>query len=591
MIASKLRNTALVVFGNDFPVGRITRRKFDAIIADGKFKKDIEALGSEFVELTTLIDPGSIYEASAFLEELSYLKLSDGSRLSKSFMYKGYELWWIHYNSLFSYFSLPYTQYKRMLGRLKVFQNISFYRPPYKSLFSCYLRAHGCEVIMPRERGFKSPASFPFGVFLQILITLVCVPILMIRKRRAMLFTGDKFEKDKDYDFRLKFVYEEFRQRKIPFVEFIRSLESWKTVLRHAITRKRPVIYSEAVTFLGRFLSVISSGRLSDRRRFGSQIFSSVTDPDERFKLVVATQYLLGVHDDVWAIRIMKCILRVIGVRAALVIVTSERNIHAVLGCKLNAISTIGIMHGVASRYGTPYDFLPGFDGEKMLSVDKYGLWSDWWKEYYIKNSKAYRLEQLYVSGLMRPLEAREMENAVAKSQSRIQRVLFIAEQTVVPAEVMPYLRVLLEQRDIALTIKFRPYRDGFEEWLLQHEPQILKLEHVRIIKGGMQEAIQDADIVVGCHSTGVLEALLQLKTPIFLRSKKWGDYYNMTESDKTRCFFSENPGDLIEKIKYAHVISYDFLAELRERYFGDPHKNGSAWVVDRVEQLLKINA
>lgn len=586
MKTSELKSTVLVIFGKDLPVGLIAKRKFDTIAADEKFRKDVEFSGSVFVDLDTLIDLGSIYEASAFLEELSYLKLLDGSRLSKSFIYKGYELWWIHYNSLFHYFCIPYTQHRRLLERLRSFQNISFYRPPYKSLFLCYLRAYECKIVTLRERGFKSPSLLPFGVLLQILITFLSIPILLVRKRRILVFTGDKFEKSKDYDFRMRFIYEELRSKKFPFVEFIRSLESWRTVISHAITRKRPLIYSEAITFIGRFMSVISGGRISDRRRFGPHAFTSVIDPEERFKLLVGTQYLLGVHDDVWAIRIMKLILRAIGVRAALIPAAMERNFHTVLGCKLNVISTIGILHGVASHSYNVYDFLPGFDGEKMLSVDKYGLWSEWWKEYYMKNSKAYLPEQLYVSGSMRPLEAPKERGDVVKQQSGIPRVLFIAEQTIVPSEVMPYLKALLEQKDIVLTIKFRPYRDGFEEWLLQNEPDILKQEHVRIVKGGMQEAIQDADVVVGCHSTGVLEALLQLKIPIFLRSKKWGDYYSMTESEKTHCFFAENPKELIEKIAGAHDLPSGLLAELREQYFGDSHKNGSKWAVDQVVEL-----
>lgn len=586
MKTSELKSTALVIFGKDFPAGLLAKEKFDAIVADEKFRKDVESLGGAFIELNTLIDPGSIYEASAFLEELSYLRLLNGSRLSKSFMYKGYELWWIHYTSLFLYFCLPYTQYRRLLERLKSFQNISFYRPPYKSLFLCYLRAHERKIVTLRERGFKSPSLLPLGVLLQILITFLSIPILLVRKRRILVFTGDKFEKSKDYDFRMRFIYEELRSKKFPFVEFIRSLESWKTVLSHAITRKRPLIYSEAITFIGRFMSVISGGRLSDRRRFGSHVFASVTDPEERFKLFVGTQYLLGVHDDVWAIQIMKWILRGIGVRAALIPAAMDRNFHTVFGCKLNVIPTIGILHGVASRSYNVYDFLPGFDGAKMLSVDKYGLWSEWWKEYYMKNSKAYLPEQLYVSGPMRPLEALKERDDVTKQQSVIPRVLFIAEQTIVPSEVMPYLKTLLEQKNMMLTIKFRPYRDGFEEWLLQNEPDILEQEHVRIVKEGMQEAIQDADIVVGCHSTGVLEALLQLKTPIFLRSKKWGDYYSMTESEKTRCFFAENPKELIEKIISARNLPRNLLIELREQYFGDSHKNGSTWAVDQVVEL-----
>lgn len=582
------KGTALIVFGKDLPVEVIDLRKFDIVVADKKFEKDIENLGSTFVEIDTLIDPGSVYEADAFLKELSLLNLPDGTRLSKSFVYEGYELWWVHYNNFFQYFCLPYTRYRKLLGYLRDFQKVSFYQPPHKKLFCFYLRAHECDVVVLREPVLRNFLALPVGVLIQIFITFLSVIILAVRKRRILVFTGDNFEQSQDYDFRMKFIYEELRHRKLSFVEFIRSLESWKIVIKHAVTRRRPVIYYEAVASVGRFMSILSGGRWRARQRFGSHVFESEMDQDARFKLLIATQYFLSVYDDIWGIRIMKLILRMIGIKAAFIPATTERNFHTVLGCKLNNIPTVGILHGVAFRYATPYDFMDGFDGKKMLSVDAYGVWSEWWRDYYIKYSKAYKPEQLYVSGPMRPLGILKESDAVKMSQDNRVRVLFISEQVAVPSEVMPYLRELIDRRDIELTIKFRPSRDGFEEWLLLHEPQILKLEHLRIVKGGMQEAIHEADVVVGSYSTGVLEALLQLKVPIFVRGQKWGDYFSMAESDKTRCFFAENPEELSERIKNARTLSSQLLADLRERYFGDPYKNGSKWVVDRLEKILK---
>lgn len=584
-----LKSTALVIFGKDFPIGRVLGRKFDTIVATKMLQKNIKTLGYQFVELETLIGPGSIHEASAFAEELSRLKLPDGSSLPKSFTYKGYELWWIHYNGLFSYFCLPYMQYKKLLDYLKSFHNVYFYQPPNKSLFSCYLKAHRCEMSILRKPGFRSLPFPPFGILLQILLTLLSLPVLMMRNRRLMVFIGDKFEKSQDYDFRMKFVYQELRQRKIPFVEFIRSLESWKIVLQHAIKRRRPIIYSEAVALIGKFISIISGGRAHAKRQFNANVFAKKLNPEAWFKLMVASQYILGVYGDIWTIRIMKYILRLTGIKAAFITAANERNFHSVLGCKLNAIPTIGILHGIASRHYNGYDFLPGFDGEKMLSVDKYGLWSEWWKEYYLKYSKAYKSEQLFVSGPMRPLQSQttDFSNASSSNQQKI-NVLLVSEIVAIPIEVLPYLNALINAEDFSVHIKFRAHQDSFEAWLKSNHPEILsKFSEDRIFKGSMQEAIALCDVVVGSQSTGVIEATLQQKPFVLFNTPKWGDYYSMTESDKTRCFFAENPEELIEKIKNAQSVSLGTLEDLREQYFGDPHKNGSAWVVDRIEELL----
>lgn len=590
-----MTKSALVIFKDGLSEGDKRRLRSapqcEVVIAPAKLKQEVQSLGIQWKALEDLVGAGSIYEASAFAEELSHLKLAGGQRVSKSFIYKGYELWWINYNGLFHYFCMPYTQYRKLLEYLKNFQSVFFYRPPYKSLFSCYLHAYGRELTILREDGFKSPSALPFGVLLQILITLISIPVLMARKRRVMMFTGDKFEKSKDYDFRMKFIYKGLRRRKLPFVEFIRGLESWKIVIKHAVKRRRPVIYSEAATFVGRFASIISGGHRRAKRKFGPHSFPPQISPEERFKLLAATQYLLGVYDDIWAIRIMKFILRVTGVKVALIPAATERNFHSVLGCKLNGIPIVGILHGASSLHYNVYDFLPGFDGEKILSVDKYGLWSDWWKEYYLKNSKAYRPEQLYVSGPMRPLAKQGTGSGGRQRQKDPIKVLFISEQLAVPEEIMPYLNALIGAEGVSVYLTFRPYRDGFEEWLKNKHPEILnKLGADKILKNGINDAISQCDFAVGSHSTAVLEALFALKPISFFFTKKWGDYFSLKDYGSKYKFFAGNPEELVDCVRRGEEISMDTLKKLQERFFGDSYRNGSEWMVEEVEKILQKN-
>lgn len=582
-----MKQTALVVFGEELPRGWQSGNPYDIVVASEQLRSQVQAAGLEWEDIETFVEPGSIYEASAFAEELSRLTLPNGSRITKSCVYKGYELWWMNYNNLFHYFCLPYTQYKKLLMHLGDFKNVYFYRAPYASLFSCYLQARRSKVTVLPERGLRSPAALPFGVLLQILLTLISLPILVIQRHRLMVFTGDKFEKDRDYDFRLKFIYEELRRKNTPFVEFIRGLEPWRMVVRHAFTRGRPVVYSEAVAFIGRFISILSGGQFRARREFGPHLFSTEDDTENRFKQSVAMQYLLTAYDDIWAIRIMKWILRITGVKAAFVPAALERNFHTVLGCKLNTIPIVGILHGVSSCHYNIYDFMPGFDGEKSMSVDIYGLWSEWWREYYLKNSSAYKPEQFHVSGPMRPLELKNRNpDARASEPTGRLKVLFIGEQLGYPTEVLPYLLKLLETEDIDLHIKFRFYRDSFEEWLKRNHPELLTGR--KILRGNMQEAISLCDVAVGSHSTAVLEALLQLKPVVFYDTQKWGDYYELNEYDKAHSFFAESPEELIQKIHKTRSVSVETLKDLQTRYFGDPYQNGSAWVVAELEKFLR---
>lgn len=585
------KKSVIVNFSENLPKKSKLLSKVDVLIAPVGLRETAIKHNLNFKDVNELTDIGDIYEASAFFEELSQQKLPNNSYVPKSFMYKGYELWWIHCDNIFLYFCLPYSQYKKLLEYLKDFETVYFFNPPYKALFSCYLRAHKREVVILRDSGLKMPSLLPFGVFVQIILTIINIPILMVQKRRVMLFTGDKFDKGKDYDFRMKFIYKELREKNIKFVEFIRGLESWKTILKHAWKRKRPVIYSETATFVGKFLSILSGGRRHAKQKFGAHIFASEIDPEIKFKYLIATQYLLTVYDDIWAIRIMKWILRLIGVKTAIIPAANERNFHTVLGCKLNNIPTVGILHGVASRFYNIYDFLPGFCGSKILSVDKYGLWSEWWREYYLKYSNAYRSEQLFVSGPMRPLEFKKISGNHNQSQekNKIIKILFAPGELSNPVEVISYLEYLMKTDKISVYLSFRPYRDGFKRWIDKHKPELIdKIGKKNILSENIHEAIAICDVVVGTYSTGALEAFLQLKPVIFFNTRKWGDYFDMKKYDERYKFFAENPEELIEYIKKSKEISKDVLKELQKRFFGDQYKNGSKWVVEQIKKYYK---
>jgi hypothetical protein len=527
-------------------------------------------------KLNALIDPGSIYEATELLEELPKLMLPNGAPITESLMYEGYQLWWIHNSDIFRYFCLPYTQYNRLLEHLRDFSVINLVNPPYESLFRIYLESHGRTVRVVKERKDFAPGLFSVGVLIQLFLTLISLPILAIRKLPILIYTGDKFERGKDYDFRMKSIYEELRRRHLPFSEFIRGIESWQTVVSHAWTRKRAVVYSEAIIPLARLL-----GQIEGRKTFTLP----ASTPEQRFRLAIATQYI-QTREDVWAIRIMRGILRAIQVRAAFIPAASERSWHTLLGCKLNNIPTVGIMHGAHSRYYNTYDFLTGYKGEKHLGVDKYGVWSEWWKEYYTDNSKVYTPEHLHVSGPMRSLTPNDDEKTELSNGDLI-RVLFISEEMAVPQEVLPYLYELLKHKDLKVILKFRPSRDRFEEWLEENNPEMFNREDLEISRENILGAVRNINVAVGCQSTGVIEALFQLKVPIYFRTQKWGDYYNIKSYDKAESFFAETPDDLVKKIRNYKKIPTEDLKNLQEKYFGDPYRNGSKWVVDEIQEVI----
>lgn len=580
-----LKQEKILIIFNEENVKHEILQKFDVVVCHKKLHHIVIAHKRKWLDLQPLLMPGSIYEANDLLIELSLLTFPDGTRISKSFTYKGYELWWIHYTNLLHNFCLPYTQFKKLLHFLKDFKDVTFYDAPFKSLFVAYLSSYTCKPSFINKRRIKTLEWLPLGIFIQITLTFLWLPVAVFLQRKIMIFTGDKFDGLNDYDFRMKFVYEELNKRQKPFIEFVRSLEPWNVVLEHAARRRRPVIYTVGISYIARYISTLSGGRYRSRKKYNQNQATSLKNVDECFKYSVATWYLNTVSDDVWEIRIMRFILALIGVKVAFPITANDRNFHTVLACKLEKIPTIGILHGVALYNNIVYEFMPMYDGKKRMTVDKYGLWSEWWKGYFKKYSSTYTQDQLYISGLMRPIQ----KNSKERIQTRTDRcrVLFISEEVAVPEEITPYLEKLLEQGNIEVTIKFRPHRDGYEGWLMKHRSDILNNERLTIVRGSIHDAVKDSNVVVGSYSTAVLEAVLQNKVPLFCHTQKWGDYYGFKKTGESSIFFTDNPDELLKKVENAKTVQMRELNNLREKYFGDPYQNGSKWVVDTLIESI----
>ena len=558
--------SALVAFSGPLPKG-----SYDLVIAPRALAR--EAGGGLFEAFEDLTDPGSIEEAAALLGELARTTFPDGTRVSKAATYEGYELWWLSYDDLFYRECLAYARYRRLLERLREYSHVTLARPPATALFRSYLEAYGIPHAITDE-----PRRFPsLGVWLQVLISLLSLPVLALLRPAILLYTGDRFDPPRDHSFRLRLVYEELRTRGLPFAEFIRSLEPGGTMLAHAIRRRRPVVYSYAIKVaLAWAASLAHSPKKLER----------TGDAERDFRTALSSAYLSRARGQRWSIKVLRLVVRLVGARAAFIAAASSRTFEEVIACHLAGIPTVGILHGAASRFYNVYDFMPEYDGQMRLGVDEYGVWSEGWKEYYEKYSRMYGSKELFVSGPIRPLKG--ITETPAPARTGPVKVLFVAGELSVPQEILSYLTTLINDPGISFYLTFRPYRDAFETWLKAHEPALLlSIPPERIFRGRrIEEDIAACDVVVGSYSTATLEAFLQLKPALFYRTKKWGDYFDM--KGDAPALFAESPEELLSRVKESKNISPVELKRLQERFFGDPTKNGSAWVVDRLENMVK---
>lgn len=554
------KKTILVSFG-----GKLSSGHFDKVLA-GK-------------ELEEFWDTGSVREAYGLVNKLSLLTLPDGSRISGLIQYNGYELWWMNYDNLCHQFCFPYTQYRRLLEYLKTFDEIYLYRAPNPYLFHYFLTAHHRKCIEIIGLGKKIRRYLlPAGICLQLVLSALFLIPLMISRPKIMFWTNDIFTKPYKGDFRHRFFYRAFKEHNISFAHFIRSTEPWRGVLKNVFLRKRPVIYVAAI--IEAIHSRVGLFEKKEHKDLVASIQNNGSGSDERFLFLIAGHYLKdNIRATCWSIEVIKLILKLIGVKSAVIVSAASRTFHTVLACKMAGIKTVGVQHGVAPRYFLVADFMPEFNGKKRLTLDAYGLWSEWWRDYYLKYSRAYGPEQIFVSGPIRPSEKKDECAEPARPNDRPLKVLFISEEVADPKEVIVYLSAILEVKDFDVSIKFRPQLDGFEEWLKKNRPDIFT--RVKAFKGDIHEAAGKSDILVGSYSTAVLEGLAELKPFVLFMTKKWGDYFDIKSFPDKHYLLADNPKDFIMKIRENANLPADELKKLQKQFLGDPRRNGSQWVIE----------
>lgn len=579
---------ALVVFQNHLPASNWWDQ-VNTVIGPESLADEVQARQCRFINIEALTEFDSVQEAAVLAEQVSRIELPDGRRISKLVTYKGYELWWIHYENLFHGFCLSYTQYRRLLIRLAQYPRVFLFNPPHSDLFRCFLEAHGCEcVILAHQR--------PLGLLLKVLpegrpgllrvgISIASLILLKFRSPKVIVWTGDLLDTPHDYDFRLARIYEELRSRNIPFVEFIRSRQSFRGTLAHALRRRRPVIYSS--TIIAQAYAVANWLARSETLR--QEVFSQLKDasPEERFWTRVSYHAIANTTGTQWAIRVIAALLRYLNVTVAFIPGVSARTLHELLACKLTGVATVGIEHGAAMKSYLVSEYMPGYDGPYPMGTDIYGVWSAWWREYYRRYSKTFDPDQIRVSGYLRPIPSRLLAESSSHVDPGKLNVLFVIEPLLDPREASPYLHALLAEDSFCVHLKARPMIENLlVQWLRQNDPDVLG--KVTVLQGSMHEAIAQCNVVVGSHSTGVLDGLLQLKPVVFFKTVKWKDYYGLKALQGEHHLSAENPAELVQYVRESVTIPQTTLKQLRNQFFGDPRCDGGRWVVDQIEHYLR---
>jgi hypothetical protein len=173
-------------------------------------------------------------------------------------------------------------------------------------------------------------------------------------------------------------------------------------------------------------------------------------------------------------------------------------------------------MHGRQNEYHVGL-MAYGCRDEQTIAVDGYYVWSEYFRNVVLTHSQLYTGANTHVCGHPR---LRQRPYGSRRSGSPV--VLFLCEQNVPPAEIRPYLEALV-QTPYDVVVRRRP---GMPIPSELHDVVARHPERIRVDdRPDVFDALAAADVVVGNHSTVLLESWVVRVPPVkVVTSYTYGD-------------------------------------------------------------------
>jgi hypothetical protein len=482
---------------------------------------------------------------------------------------------WAFYDRFFHEVAIPYSKYKDHLERCLNAEKIESEELPedLRKLITHFCDFHSIKLTVNK----RSPL-FNFGpkqLVEIILKAFLCVHSLLIiaflgltrTKDLVAIWTGDYLTEKRSLDPRLGNLEEKLNQKKIAFIPFVRTVGvSPKQVFKNFLQRKGFAIYYHELNSI--FLLFYS---FESKQNKHDNFFESIF-----YSLYIVESKALKIQITFW-----NKIFKAIKVRSLIAWFLSSRTAALIWAAKKSDIRSIGFMHGMSVLSFMGHEFMPEYKGEP-IGPDYFGTWSNWWNEYFKKYSNIYIKDNIEVCG---PLKKSRLELNIKsrskKNNSTNLKVYIISEKHLPVDQIFPYLSELKKTELYEMTLKIRPFGEDHFFKKLQLHPFYKDL-NLKISNKQTPECFEEADVIIGTHSTAVLEGLILNRPILFLNTKKWGDYFNFQSTYQGECpFWVASPSDLQKKIQMVINSDIDWKS-LYSKFFGN--SNGAEWIINKIK-------
>jgi len=497
----------------------------------------------------------------------------------------GFEPWWFIQEQLFWYLLAPYAQHRKLFHqKILAGEPVDIESAPSEVLNLC--RRLAGELGIPSLRSLTNmPQSANWRRYVRHLITrisqvglalvsVVSLVIFRLRRQDTLLYTIDKVSPGLDHDFRLSTIYRELRRRGYRFGEYVHIYEQpWQKLWR----RHRPVVFFEMLSSIG--IKLLQ--RLSVKSQPVVEIDFDPSDPDEVFLAAVAQWALRQSEASVHEVRILKWLLRLHGVRRAVMLDDSRHVNELVAACKSLGIPSLGCMHGMFTRYHTGL-MAYSFGTARRHTFDLYGVWSEYFRQRLLAGDLYDESNTLVSGGLHLPADE-ALQAALSTwrySPSQI-RVLLVSEHLARQDDVLRYIEQLLDDERFQLMLKLRPG----EEWPHLNKSADAQIGSLRIIHGGtVYEALSQSDVVLGTYSSVLYEAALALRPAVVLNTSF--DFGHDIVRDGL-AEFAKSPECVRDVVLRASALPREELIRRRNAIWGDRIIDGTSTLFDVAESRL----
>lgn len=482
--------------------------------------------------------------------------------------YKGYKITWSWYSDVFQ-LCVKYLEIKTLIDKIERLNihkiSIGEVDPQYKKVLNIYFynksvtsRATSSKLWSNLKQILFNFTIFSFSVF--------SIMFFILRPGRSIgTYTSDFVYKDNKSDIRFSYLYKKYQENSIQYVEFIRPT-TIKNFFINTFKRRRFAIYYTSIIY---FVDLFTKKTEYSKK------------PQNYYQSILYRYHGANISLKK-SVLIIEKIYKILRIHKFVLIFFNSRNAHLAIAAKSLSIKTIGIMHGLQQKDYAVYEFMESYHENKKIGCDVYGVWSNYYLEYFQKHSKISNANSFQYSGLLRPVKNINQNNYFCRVSEDKIKVLLVSEPLVSVFEVIPYIKCLLKNNNIEVAIKVRPMiRDSYYENLKSELPYINNLD---VISGDIHEVGNNFDVFVGSYSTAVIEASLIGKISVLLDTKRWGDYFDIDTLIPNKTLLVKRPEALNNHI-FSRIENEQYLNTIeltKIRFFGD-NRDGAQWVVDQL--------